>query len=109
MSVVAYWRYDANSAAWSNSGVAVLVAAYCIFGGTSEDSGEPTVVAWLVSVADTLLEVLFVGSDVSVSELAGTPLEPVPLKSSVSGLVDGCELDFELSHTDGLAVLGEFS
>ncbi len=105
MSVVAYWRYDANSAAWSNSGVAVLVAAYCIFAGTSEDSaGLVVVVAWLVSVADTLLEVLFVSSDVSLA-----PLALVPLKSSVSGLVDGCELDFELSHTDGLAVLGEFS
>lgn len=110
MSVVAYCRYDANNAAWSNSGVAVLVTAYCIFGGASEDSaGEPLVVAWLVSVADTLVEVAFVGSVVSVSELAATPLAAAPLKASVNGLVDGCELDFELSHTDGLAVLSEFS
>ena len=75
MLVVAYWRYEANNAAWSNSGVAVLLAAYCIFAGTSKDSaGEAIVVDSLASVADILLEVLF-----------------------------------ELSQTDGLAVLGEFS
>ena len=64
MSVVAYWRYDANNAAWSNSGVAVF-AANCILVGTSKGSvGEAIVTDWLVSVAETLLEVLF---DLSVA------------------------------------------